>query len=87
MQRVLPQELAQIDAALADAGAQLAAARARERALAESRRQLVAGMSHDLRTPLAGIRAMAEALEDGVVSDARATSAATTGACAGRPTG
>ena len=27
-------------------------------------------MSHDLRTPLAGIRAMAEALEDGVVDDA-----------------
>ena len=26
-------------------------------------------MSHDLRTPLAGIRAMAEALEDGVVTD------------------
>jgi signal transduction histidine kinase len=27
-------------------------------------------MSHDLRTPLAGIRAMAEALEDGVIVDA-----------------
>jgi signal transduction histidine kinase len=32
-------------------------------------RQLVAWVSHDLRTPLAGMRAMAEALEDGVVSD------------------
>jgi signal transduction histidine kinase len=33
------------------------------------RRDLVAWVSHDLRTPLAGLRAMAEALEDGVVSD------------------
>jgi signal transduction histidine kinase len=33
------------------------------------RRQLVASLTHDLRTPLAGIRAMAEALEDGVVDD------------------
>jgi signal transduction histidine kinase len=33
------------------------------------RRELVAWVSHDLRTPLAGLRAMAEALEDGVVSD------------------
>ena len=33
------------------------------------RRELVAWVSHDLRTPLAGVRAMAEALEDGVVAD------------------
>jgi signal transduction histidine kinase len=44
-------------------------ARERERRLEESRRQLVAWVSHDLRTPLAGLRAMAEALEDGVVDD------------------
>lgn len=44
-------------------------ARARERALEASRRELTAWVSHDLRTPLAGIRAMAEALEDGVVED------------------
>lgn len=43
--------------------------RARERRLEASRRELVAWVSHDLRTPLAGLRAMAEALEDGVVSD------------------
>jgi signal transduction histidine kinase len=41
----------------------------RERALENSRRELVAWVSHDLRTPLAALRAMAEALEDGVVTD------------------
>ena len=35
----------------------------------QSRRQLVAFVSHDLRTPLAGIRAVAEAIADGVVGD------------------
>lgn len=44
-------------------------AAARERALEASRRELVAWVSHDLRTPLAGLRAMAEALEDGVVTE------------------
>src|SRR5882757_2090043 len=43
-------------------------ARSRERAAEASRRELVAWISHDLRTPLAGIRAMADALSDGVVS-------------------
>ncbi len=42
---------------------------ARERAAEASRRDLVAWVSHDLRTPLAGLRAMAEALEDGVVAE------------------
>jgi signal transduction histidine kinase len=44
-------------------------ARERERQMEASRRELVAWVSHDLRTPLAGLRAMAEALEDNVVSD------------------
>jgi signal transduction histidine kinase len=46
-----------------------AEARDRERRLEASRREVVAWVSHDLRTPLAGMRAMAEALEDGVVAD------------------
>jgi signal transduction histidine kinase len=45
-------------------------ARERERQIERGRRDLVAWVSHDLRTPLAGLRAMAEALEDGVVHDA-----------------
>jgi signal transduction histidine kinase len=36
----------------------------------EARRMLVAAISHDLRTPLASIRAMIEAITDGVVTDA-----------------
>ncbi|GAA4007809.1 HAMP domain-containing sensor histidine kinase [Allokutzneria multivorans] len=40
-----------------------------EREAASVRRELVSWISHDLRTPLAGIRAMTEALADGVVSD------------------
>jgi signal transduction histidine kinase len=43
--------------------------RVRERQMEASRRELVAWVSHDLRTPLAGLRAMAEALEDRVVTD------------------
>ena len=33
------------------------------------RRELVAWVSHDLRTPLAGIQAVSEAVEDGVAPD------------------
>ncbi len=67
--RPLSAELATLDRQLAETSARLEASRARERALEASRRELVAWVSHDLRTPLAGIRAMAEALEDGVVTD------------------
>ena len=44
--------------------------RASERAAEQSRRRLVAFVSHDLRTPLAGIRAVSEAISDGVVDSA-----------------
>ena len=47
----------------------LARAQQRASALEDSRRELVAFLSHDLRTPLAGLRALAEGLEDGVVDD------------------
>ena len=51
------------------AGRQLLQAAERERSLERSRRELVAWVSHDLRTPIAGIRAMVEALDDGVVDE------------------
>jgi signal transduction histidine kinase len=54
---------------LATTAQRLAESRARERAMERSRRELVAWVSHDLRTPLAGLRAMAEALEDQVAEN------------------
>lgn len=47
-----------------------------ERNAEQSRRQLVAFVSHDLRTPLAAIRALSEAIGDGVVTEAEARSQA-----------
>jgi signal transduction histidine kinase len=66
---VLPAEFTALSAELTTAHKRLAQSRKRERALEASRRELVAWVSHDLRTPLAGLRAMAEALEDRVVVD------------------
>lgn len=62
-----PQELARLHRELEQTSRRLEQARTREHALDSSRRELVAWVSHDLRTPLAGIRAIVEALEDGVV--------------------
>ncbi|GHE05170.1 sensor histidine kinase [Streptomyces alanosinicus] len=62
-------ELDALSRELATTSARLAESRERERALEKSRRELVAWISHDLRTPLAGLRAMSEALEDGVATD------------------
>lgn len=52
---------------LEQAVAEERSARAASEHAEQVRRQLVASLTHDLRTPLAGIRAMAEALEDGLV--------------------
>lgn len=62
-------ELDALGRELAATSARLAESRERERTLETSRRELVAWISHDLRTPLAGLRAMSEALEDGVAAD------------------
>ncbi len=62
-------EFRRLAAELEETGARLEQARAREQAIEAARRELVAWVSHDLRTPLAGIRAMTEALEDGIVDD------------------
>lgn len=41
----------------------------RERSLENARKELFGAVSHDLRTPLASIRAMIESINDGVVTD------------------
>ena len=67
-----PAELAALAAELETTRSSLRLAREHERSLEQSRRELVAFMSHDLRTPLAGLRALAEGLEDGVIEDQEA---------------
>jgi signal transduction histidine kinase len=68
-------EFAALARELEEMSARLEEGRARERAIDESRRELIAWVSHDLRTPLAGIRAVAEALEDGMVEEDPETTA------------
>ncbi|TCO20353.1 signal transduction histidine kinase [Kribbella steppae] len=65
----VPAELTALTVELEQTRQRLAASRDREIALEASRRELVAFLSHDLRTPLAGLRAVSEGLEDGVVDD------------------
>ena len=62
-------ELSVVAAALDNAHRRLADAQQRAVMLEEGRRELIAWMSHDLRTPLAGMRAITESLEDGLVAD------------------
>lgn len=62
-------EFAELARELRRTSDKLAASRERERALEASRRQLVAWISHDLRSPLARMRAMTESIEDGVAED------------------
>ena len=62
-------ELADLSTQLAVASERLAAARAEIEQLDAARRQFFAWISHDLRTPLTGVSALAEALDDGAVAD------------------
>jgi signal transduction histidine kinase len=62
-------EFANLATELALTSRKLAEARDEVATIDASRRELVAWISHDLRTPLAGLRAMSEALEDGMVDD------------------
>ena len=63
------EEMRRLTDELHEASQRLDESRAREHSLEASRRELVAWVSHDLRSPIAAMRAMAEALEDGVVDD------------------
>jgi signal transduction histidine kinase len=62
-------ELAALAADLNALAARLDAAARQERRMEQARRDLIAAVSHDLRTPLAAIRATIEAITDGVVTD------------------
>lgn len=66
-------EVAQLARAFNAMAARLEQADADARALDAARRDLVAWASHDLRTPLASLRAMLDALTDGVVTDPETT--------------
>ncbi|MEA2574123.1 MAG: hypothetical protein QOH93_1421 [Chloroflexia bacterium] len=64
-----PDEIGRLATELNAMVAQLDQAMMERERLEASRRTLIASVSHDLRTPLASVRAMVEALNDGVVSE------------------
>jgi len=59
-------ELARVFEAFERMRSRIAELRAREREAEEGRRELIANLSHDLRTPLAAVRGYVEGLRDGV---------------------
>ena len=62
-------ELEMLARALDEMASRLQDAQGREREAESMRRDLITTVSHDLRTPLASLRAMVEAIDDGVVDD------------------
>jgi signal transduction histidine kinase len=62
-------ELESLGRTLDDMADRVQAAMAAERAAEATRRDLITAVSHDLRTPLASLRAMVEAIDDRVVDD------------------
>lgn len=62
-------ELSELAGAFNRMSQELGEAFERERRMEAARRDLVAAISHDLRTPLASLRALLEAMQDGVVRD------------------
>lgn len=64
-----PDEIGRLATELNSMVSQLGYSKQERDRLEASRRTLIAAVSHDLRTPLASVRAMVEALNDGVVSD------------------
>jgi signal transduction histidine kinase len=66
---VADSELVALGRTLDEMAERLQASISRERDLEARRRDLMTAVSHDLRTPLAGLRAMVEAIDEGVVGD------------------
>jgi signal transduction histidine kinase len=62
-------ELDMLASTLDDMAERLERSLSREREAEAMRRDLITTVSHDLRTPLASLRAMVEAIDDGVVAD------------------
>jgi signal transduction histidine kinase len=62
-------EIESLAQALDEMAERLSSSLDREREAEAQRRHLVTAVSHDLRTPLSGLRAMVEAIEDGVVNE------------------
>lgn len=62
-------EVAELADSFNNMTAQLESAAAKQRELETLRRDLIAWVGHDLRTPLTSVRAMIEALADGMVDD------------------
>jgi signal transduction histidine kinase len=62
-------ELDRLARTMDEMAARLQRALDRERAAEAIRRDLISAVSHDLRTPLSSLRAMVEAINDGVIDD------------------
>ncbi len=62
-------EVAELATSFNEMAEQLERADHQQRELEQMRRNLIAWVGHDLRTPLASVRAMVEALADGMVED------------------
>jgi signal transduction histidine kinase len=62
-------ELDRLATTIDQMAARLQAVRDQEQRVEQTRRDLITAVSHDLRTPLANLRAMVEAIDDRVVSD------------------
>ncbi len=70
--RNVSSELTALASEMKSTSEKLEESRSRVRNAEAARRELVAWVSHDLRTPLASMRAMTEALEDGMAPDVSA---------------
>jgi signal transduction histidine kinase len=62
-------ELERLASSLDEMVSRWASSMKREQDAVQIRNDLITAVSHDLRTPLAGLRAMVESIEDGVVED------------------